>query len=177
VGDLEFRLRRGSGLLGIMWLLWPSVAVPVISVEVLMANPNGQAASVVIGVGVFAIYVPLLAVDALAVWKLNYTRCGESGICTRRLAWTRRCPWPQVSDITVERVALSTRNPYARGKIRAVRVHTTSGRSFLLGAPVDGGFKPDPDFDASVAKIQAYWRTWRAHHPGHLWLYSWPANG
>jgi hypothetical protein len=103
VGDLEFRLRRGSGLLGIMWLIWPSVVVPVIGVELLIANPNGQAASVVIAFGTFAMYIPLLAVDLLAVWKLNCTKCDESGIRTRRLIWTRRCPWPQVSDITVAR--------------------------------------------------------------------------
>jgi hypothetical protein len=77
----------------------------------------------------------------LAVWKLNYTKCAEEGIRTRRLPWTRRCPWPQVSDITVARVALSTRNPWARGKIRAVRVHTKSGHNFLLGAPIDGRFR------------------------------------
>ncbi len=121
--------------------------------------------------------LPLLAVDMLAVWKLNYTKCDESEIRTGRLIWTRRCPWPQVSDITVARVSLNTGNPYARGKTRAVRVHTASGRSFLLGAPIDGGFKSNPDFDASVAKIRAFWRTERARHPGRLWLYSWPTTG
>lgn len=177
MADLKFRLQRGSGILGLLAPLVPSVAVPVFCVEFLMPNPHSEAASLVIAVGTLAIYIPPLGLELLAAWKLNYTKCSEQEIRTRRLIWTRRCEWSKVRDITVQRVSLSSRTPPGRGKIRAVRVHTTGGHSFLLGAPIDGGFKRDPDFDASLARIQAYWRTWRALHPGHhLWLYSWPSD-
>jgi hypothetical protein len=165
-GELRFRLHPGSGILGFLWLAVPSVAVSVAGVELWMADPNSQAASVVIGAGTVVMYGLLLALELLAAWKLNVTECTAGGIRTRRQFWTWQCPWPQVSDITVERVALSAQNPWARSKIRAVRVRTTGGRSFLLGAPIHGGFRPDPDFDASVAAIQAYLRSARAGQSG-----------
>ncbi|HEX6933282.1 MAG TPA: hypothetical protein VF162_14145, partial [Streptosporangiaceae bacterium] len=89
--DLKFQLRFGSGFLGFLWLLLPSVSISVAGVELLMANPNSEAASVVIAFGTFAIFSVLIWLYLLGTWKLNFTECTARGIRTRRVFWIRQC--------------------------------------------------------------------------------------
>ena len=159
---MKLRLRPGSGVTGVLWPAVPAVVASVAGVQLWMTNPNSGGASVVIALGTVVLYAALMALHLLGVWKLNYTECTATGIRMRRLFWTWDVAWTQVSSIDAERVSLSARNPWARSKVRAVRVWTTGGRSFLLGAPIDRGFRPDPEFDASVAEIQSCWRIARA---------------
>jgi hypothetical protein len=138
-----------------------------------MANPNSEAASVVIAFGTFAIFAVLIGMYLLGTWKLNFTECTAGGIRTRRVFWIRQCSWSEVSDISVECVALS-RNAAARGKgkIRVVKVRRTNGPGFYLGAPIDRAFRPDPDFDATVLQIQSFWGSVGGPQP-----HPWPRPG
>ena len=135
--EVKFRLRFGSGFLGFLWLLLPSVSISVAGVELLMANRNSEAASVVIAFSTFAIFFVLIGLYLLGTWKLS------------RNAALR-----------------------GKGKIRVVKVRKEKGPGFYLGAPIDGGFRPDPDFDATVLEIQSFWRSVRGRQP-----HPWPRAG
>ena len=147
--DPTFRVPFGGGpvLPLAFWLVLVAGAAGTI-VEFGMTNPNGGAASAVMFIAVCAAVGSYL----LAVHALAFTQCTDTEIRTRHFVRRRRCPWQQISDITVE--------PFSRGRrpARSVRVTTTAGKSFRLGAPVDGELIRDPDFDSALITIRICWR-------------------
>jgi hypothetical protein len=104
------------------------------------------------GVGV------LVAAWAYLMYALAFTECTIDGIRTRGLGGVRQCSWPQVAAIAIRR------NP----RSRLVVVTAVDGTRFWLGAPVDGGVMPDPEFLAKFRQVVGYWRTatWEQAHPG-----------
>jgi hypothetical protein len=100
----------------------------------------------------------LLATWACIMYACAFTECSAAGIRTRGLGWVRQRPWPQVADIAIRRGPGS----------RLVVVTTVDGTRFWLGAPVDGGVMPDPEFAAKFRQIVSYWQTaaWDQSQPG-----------
>jgi hypothetical protein len=78
-----------------------------------------------------------------------FTECTADGIRTRGLGGVRQCSWPQVADIAIRLTPGS----------RLVVVTTADGTRFWLGAPVDGGTMPDPQFTSKFGQIVNYWLT------------------
>jgi len=98
----------------------------------------------------FAIAMGIAALVVLWTYVMYvraFTECTPDGIRTRGLGGKRWCPWPQVADIAVRL------NPGSR----LVVVTTKDGVRFWLGAPVDGGVMPDPEFSVKFEQIVDYW--------------------
>jgi hypothetical protein len=100
----------------------------------------------------------LVAAWAYLMYALALTECTADGIRTRGLGGVRQCPWQQVADIAIRRDPGS----------RLVVVTAVDGTRFWLGAPVDGGVMPDPEFATKFRQIVGYWRTaaWEQSQPG-----------
>jgi hypothetical protein len=149
-----FRLRLGSGPFVIMfcWLL-PVILPAGTAVDV--ADPNNPA----FGFIIFIMICAGISIYVLISRALTSTQCTQTEIRTRYLVMTRRCPWEQVSDITIVRAYAGRRT--GRRPARAVQVTTTSGKRFRLAAPYDGDLVRDSEFDESALAIQNCWRKQR----------------
>jgi hypothetical protein len=86
----------------------------------------------------------LLCAYSYGAYATAFTECTQSGIRTRGLAGVRTCPWAEVRDIT----------PLRDG---VVRISTTSGMNFWLGAPVQSRLMPDPEFFSKVTQVMDCW--------------------
>jgi hypothetical protein len=146
VAVLRFQItvaqKRGLAILGLV------VAASVLGVAVL----HGLWAAAGLGVAL------LLVAWASIMYACAFTECTAVGIRTRVLGWVRHCPWRKVADIAIRRGPGS----------RLVVVTTVDGTRFWLGAPVDGGVMPDPEFAAKFRQIVSYWHTaaWEQSQPG-----------
>jgi hypothetical protein len=86
----------------------------------------------------------LVCIYACVGYAGAFTECTRSRIRTRGLLGIRECSWTSVRGIT----------PLSSG---VVRISTSHGVSFWLGAPVDSGLMRDPNFASKVLQIMDYW--------------------
>ena len=96
----------------------------------------------------------LVCAYAYLACRTAFTECTQSGIRTRGLAGPRACSWAEVRAIT----------PLQGGM---VRISTSYGRHFWLGAPVHSRLMDDPEFFAKVMQIKDCWRS-AAERPASL---------
>jgi hypothetical protein len=75
-----------------------------------------------------------------------FIECTPDGARTRGLGGKRQCSRPQVADIVIRPSPGS----------RLVVITTKDGVRFWLGAPVDGGVMPDPEFSVKFDQIVDY---------------------
>jgi hypothetical protein len=145
VDSLIFRTtgrQRRNLLIGAVLLT--GVAAPVdAAVAASHAHLSGQALTYLIALGVAA----LIYLYACVAYAAARTECALTGIRTWGLGGRRSCPWAEVADIF----------PRRSHRTSIVVVATTGGRHFWLGAPVDGGIMPDPEFAAKIGQIRDYW--------------------
>jgi len=88
----------------------------------------------------------LVSAYAYAAYAMAFTDCVPSGIRTRGLGGKRECSWASVRDISEVRDGI-------------VRVSTSCGPNFWLGAPVNSRLMQDPEFFSKVMEIRDYWRS------------------
>ncbi len=80
----------------------------------------------------------------------SFTVCDQSGIQSQGYAREWHCSWAYVREIAIR---------YGSRRTRTVVVVTVSGDLLQLGTPATGGVMADPDFEAKVRQLRAYWRT------------------
>lgn len=98
------------------------------------------------------ILVPVVFLIQYGLSSRNRTVLDRYGVHSDGFIRSRVCTWGDVASIDT-----SVKKTGA-GVIRLVQVRLHSGKKFNLGAPMTAGAYPDPDFDAKVAQIEAFWR-------------------
>jgi hypothetical protein len=82
----------------------------------------------------------------------NRTVLDERGVYTAGFLRHRHCAWSEVASIDRRDARTGS------GPIRSIRITTTSGKRFALGASMSAMAYPDPEFDAKAEQVETFWR-------------------
>jgi hypothetical protein len=98
--------------------------------------------------------VPAVGISGASFWIMFFavrsrrsSTLSPAGITLWNLR-KRLIPWQAIRDIGTMKVAGST----------LIQVRLTDGKTVTLRAPQTGPWQKDPDFEAKLATIQAWWR-------------------